>query len=382
MTAPREPRGGEPAGGGTSTLPRRLPGIDVLRGIAAGAVAIEHVVQTTFSAAYHGARWTGAGAWGVGLFFVISGFCIHAPMVRQELGGGGSTLDLGAFYRRRFFRLYPAHVIALFLSIAAAALVAAPPGFLSLVSVTTPAQLAAHLLMVHTFVPGAFYSGNGVLWTLAIETHFYLAYPLFLALRRRFGSGRVCAALLLASAALTVAAPHVPPSLGFLYQSAPYRWWEWVLGCVVVEQVLGGARAPSRRPSCAAVIAAALGTLAVGLALPHVTGGGFLRTFLWPVLFGAVVVMAAWMRPLGTGLAARALLAVGHASYSLYLVHPIAYHLALAALVAVAAPAPLVAAGEVLAGALLTWGFYRAVERPFMERAARARAPASPLALG
>jgi peptidoglycan/LPS O-acetylase OafA/YrhL len=289
-------------------------------------------------------------------------------MVRQELAGRGSGLDLRAFYRRRFVRLYPAHVVALLLSVASAAIVPRAPGLYSLVSVTTPAQLCAHLFMVHTFSQSAIYTGNTVLWTLAIETHFYLAYPLFLALRRRFGAARVCAALFACSAALTVATPWVPQWLSLIWVSAPYRWWEWVLGCVVVEVVFS--RGPAARPSFAAVVAAALAAAAIGLGLAHVHGGIFLRWAAWPALFAGVILLASWMQPPRPGLAFRALLAAGKASYSLYLVHPIAYHLALAALVALGAGPPLRAAGVALAGVAATWAFYVGVERPFMTRAA------------
>jgi peptidoglycan/LPS O-acetylase OafA/YrhL len=361
-----------------ATLPRRLPGIDVLRGIAAGAVALAHIAQTALPETFArwGLAWTGLGAYGVGLFFVISGFCIHAPMVRQEMAGGGSGLDHRAFYRRRFVRLYPAHVVALALSIGAAALVAAPPGFSTLVSVTTPGQLGLHLLMVHTFSPTAIYTGNSVLWTLAIETHFYLAYPLFLALRRRFGAARVCAGLFVASAALTAVSGRLPEPWGLLYVSAPFRWWEWVLGCVVVEAVLS--RRPRVTPGLGAVVAAALASAAVGLGMMHVHGSRA-RGLVWPLLFAIVILLASWMRPPRPGILSRVLLAMGQASYSLYLVHPIAYHLAVAALVALGAGLPARAAGVALAGAALTWAFYAGVERPSMARAVAAgSAPSVP----
>ncbi len=55
----------------------------------------------------------------------------------------------------------------------------------SLLSVPTPGQFVAHVFMVHTFVRDAFFSINGVLWTIAVETHFYLLYPIFLVFQRR-----------------------------------------------------------------------------------------------------------------------------------------------------------------------------------------------------
>lgn len=341
----------------------------MLRAIASVAVAIAHVPQTAMPDlhARRGTDWSTLGAFGVGLFFVISGFCIHAPLVRRELEGADPRIDYRAFYRRRFVRLYPAHLGALALSVLAAALVPTPAGAASLVSVTTPTQLGLHLFMAHTFDSAAFHSGNAVLWTLALETHFYLAYPLFLALRRRFGTTRVLLFATAVAVALTVAGRFAGPSFALVQASALGRWWEWILGCLVVELVLS--RRPSASPSYLQVIAVTLGTLALGLVMPHVHGGGAARALIWPFTFGAAIVAASWMRPPEARALPRALLAVGHASYSLYLTHPIAYHLAVAALFAIGAGPPALLVGLSAAGAALTWAYYVAVERPLMNRA-------------
>ena len=45
---------------------------------------------------------------GVGLFFVLSGFCIHLPQARRFRAKGTDALDVREFGRRRFWRLYPA----------------------------------------------------------------------------------------------------------------------------------------------------------------------------------------------------------------------------------------------------------------------------------
>jgi peptidoglycan/LPS O-acetylase OafA/YrhL len=341
----------------------------MLRAIASVAVAVTHIVQTALAGAYarRATDWDTLGVFGVGLFFVISGFCIHAPLVRRELEGGDPRIDYRAFYRRRFVRLYPAHLGALLLSVLAAALVPTPPGAVSLVSVTTPAQLGAHIFMVHTFDHAAFHSGNAVLWTLAIETHFYLAYPLFLALRRRLGTVRVLLLTMAIAVGLSVAGRIVGGSFDLVTASALARWWEWILGCLVVETVLS--RKPIAGPSYLSVIALTLGTLALGIAMLHVPGGSAARGLLWPPSFAAVIVAASWMRPPEARALPRALLTIGHASYSLYLIHPIAYHLGVAALFACGASPPALIVGLAAAGAALTWAYYIGVERPLMNRA-------------
>jgi peptidoglycan/LPS O-acetylase OafA/YrhL len=377
-----QPLSAQPAEGG-SLLPRHLPGIDLLRGLAAVGVTVGHLVQTAtpgFHQRVGGATQT-LGSWGVGIFFLISGFCIHAPTVRRELAGDGSALDLRAFYRRRFIRLYPAHLIALLLSITVAALLPLPAGAgETLLSVTTVPQFSAHVLMVHSFSKSAIFTGNSVLWTLAVETHFYLAYPLFLALRRRFGSGRVVLVLAVLSAVLTLVRSRVPPSLELVYTNAPYRWWEWILGCVLAERLL--TRRPAFTVGWLAVLAAALGTLVIGIAIPHLRGGGMARTMVWPVLFAGTIVLAAWIGEARSGRVPGWLLTVGSASYSIYLVHPIAFHLALAASSAAGASPLMAVLGCVLAAIVVSSGFYKLIERPFATRAlGKARAPAPALAV-
>lgn len=380
MSPGEQPLSARPAEGG-SLLPRHLPGIDLLRGLAAVGVTVGHLVQTATPALHQrfGGVTAALGSWGVGLFFLISGFCIHAPTVRRELAGEGSALDLRAFYRRRFLRLYPAHLIALLLSITLAALLPLRAGAGdTLLSVTTVPQFFAHVLMVHSFSKSAIFTGNSVLWTLAIETHFYLAYPFFLALRRRFGTGRVVLALTLFSALLTLFQSRLPPSLEMLYTNAPYRWWEWILGCLLVERLL--IRRPAFTVGWLTVLAAALGTLVVGIALPHLRGGGMVRTMVWPVLFAGTIILAAWIGEARSGRVPAFLLTVGSASYSIYLVHPIAYHLALAASSAAGASPLMAVLACSLAAIVVSSGFYKLIERPFATRAL-GKAPAPALAL-
>src|SRR5262249_28935128 len=49
------------------------------------------------------------GTMGVPIFFVISGFCIHWPAARA---GSAFRFNLGYYCKRRFWRLYPTHFVA------------------------------------------------------------------------------------------------------------------------------------------------------------------------------------------------------------------------------------------------------------------------------
>ena len=100
--------------------------------------------------------------------------------------GAPPQVALGPYLRRRFRRIYPPHLVALLASIGLAALLPlASEGVHPMVSTVSLRQLLAHLALVHTFLPSAIYSGNHVLWSIAVEAHFYLLFPLVLLAQRR-----------------------------------------------------------------------------------------------------------------------------------------------------------------------------------------------------
>src|SRR5947209_7676075 len=99
----------------------RLTAIDALRGAAALGVVIAHVPfqwnalpveQAALASALpvFVTAITDYGRFGVHLFLIISGFCIHLRVAR---GGGTAGVDVVRFWRRRLTRLYPPYFVAL-----------------------------------------------------------------------------------------------------------------------------------------------------------------------------------------------------------------------------------------------------------------------------
>ena len=127
---------------------------------------------------------TSFGYVGVFLFFVISGFCIHLQWAKARASGQPHEIRFGAFWKRRFRRLYPAYLIALALYLGLTALSVG-------IKVTGAFvyDVLMHVFMLHNLDPKTAYSINGVFWTLAIEEQLYLAYFLLLFLRTRWGWG-------------------------------------------------------------------------------------------------------------------------------------------------------------------------------------------------
>jgi peptidoglycan/LPS O-acetylase OafA/YrhL len=118
------------------------------------------------------------GGLGVTIFFFVSGFLITTLLLREIEQSG--TIDLRNFYIRRFLRLTP----ELFAFVAIVGLFAATQGF-----TIRPLEVLAALFYFtnyyHLIVGMCGYdtcAGWHILWSLAVEEHFYLVFPLFLLL--------------------------------------------------------------------------------------------------------------------------------------------------------------------------------------------------------
>ena len=114
------------------------------------------------------------GGFGVTVFFVLSGFLI-TTLLRMEFAKHGD-IRLGSFYLRRFFRILPPLYIALLLGALLAHFDVSQPGVPFMGTLMQCLQVSNyHQIFGH----GAILPGSGVLWSLAVEEHFYLIFPLF-----------------------------------------------------------------------------------------------------------------------------------------------------------------------------------------------------------
>jgi peptidoglycan/LPS O-acetylase OafA/YrhL len=141
------------------------------------------------------------GAFGVTIFFFLSGYLI-TTLMRREFDSTG-TVSLRDFYTRRALRILPPF-FATFLPA-----VAAMRAGLLVGHVDPHAVLAAVFYYANYFIIRtswwAMPPGSGPLWSLAVEEHFYLAFPLaYLLLRSALPDRRHQAAVLLAVCAVVL----------------------------------------------------------------------------------------------------------------------------------------------------------------------------------
>ena len=158
-------------------------------------------------AAHAGLERVLPGAFGVTLFFFISGYLI----TRQLLAGlaRDGRIGLSGFYLRRVLRLAPAGLV--YVAVAGTAYVAAggriaPLGWLA--AVFYGANIYDLWVGYRSTLAGVRHPFN-ILWSLAIEEHFYAVWPLVLAAiwRWRYAAAAVlalCVAVLCWRAALFV----------------------------------------------------------------------------------------------------------------------------------------------------------------------------------
>ena len=115
------------------------------------------------------------GGWGVQTFFVLSGFLIGGILLeaRQRIAKGRQTLgrELGNFYARRTLRIFPAFYLLVVTTYLLGNWSSAPFEWIALYAVNI-------WEVIHCEIAGVF----GHIYTLCIEEHFYLLFPLLVLL--------------------------------------------------------------------------------------------------------------------------------------------------------------------------------------------------------
>ncbi|GAA0571652.1 acyltransferase [Kribbella sandramycini] len=261
------------------------------------------------------------GTSGVTFFFVLSGF-----VLTWSARPGTSA---GTFYRRRFARIVPAHVVALIPALFVFYRFDPPENLFWIKPVAmTAIVLSLFLLNGWSNDPDILYGGNPASWTLSIEAFFYAFFPFLYRVTARM---KLIGALVLAAAALAIAAA---------YRLTQYHWAELpTLPPPLLHTVaflVGVALAIALRSGWTTRLPAWLGYVAIGAGLlvltytfrhpgkvPFGTEISLLQKEILTLLYGFLILVVA-ARDLRGGrslLRSKPLVALGQWSYSFYLVH-------------------------------------------------------------
>lgn len=176
-----------------------IPSLDGVRAIAVMIVFIGHGLTV-------GGPWPGAV--GVTVFFFLSGYLI-TTLLRREYDRNGS-ISLGKFYLRRVLRILPPAYIAIALT-ALVGLLGVLPSTMNGWGVAAEALQVTNYYMIWAHdTTGSAHTGlppeSSMLWSLAVEEHFYLVFPaaLILLLRRRLTYRKIGWILVAACAAAPI----------------------------------------------------------------------------------------------------------------------------------------------------------------------------------
>lgn len=369
--------------------------IDVLRAVAALAVLLFHSQNAWYlgvggeTATDERLRmsdtWIGLasspltlGFLGLNLFFVLSGLCIHAWYLALIERGG--RFSYPAYLKRRFWRIYPAYAAAIAFALACLALAEwirlerYGATEVSPWAVRWLEQTLRYLTFTHTLSIETFGGYNAPLYTMAMEVHFYLAYPVVLWGFRRLGAWRtlMLSCFMAMSFAATALASGDPVWKRLVLDSLLVRWPEWIMGCVLAELWFAARRGEPPRFTGAVTLAAAATCFVCALAIQVATGVS--PDLLWSASLALMIPTYLLRRPAAIAPWESALAKVGLFSYSIYLLHyPI---LRIAALLLppqrdTLAVNALAFGLLALAMVALARGFFLLFEAPFLARRAR-----------
>ena len=329
----------------------------------------------------------GSGFVGVSLFFVLSGFILAYSYLDVQ---GQKPLDKRAFWLARFARIYPVYLVGTLVMVPfyLAFLLHQMPVLKAVVKGAGATLVALSLLQA--WWPGTAALLNYPSWSLSVEAFFYAVFPFVAPVVGRLSSSRLLG-LMGASWLLSLvvpgcywhfAGPGSPETFNFWIGVVKFnplvRLPEFLIGVALGRLFL----LQSQRATAAwgqwvsmlpvAALGAAFWMLAQGSILPFV----LLSNCLLVPAFAVLIFSLAWNRGvLSAFLSLPLVMALGEASYALYIIHVPLYTVMTRA----AAQAPILSTSGFLlvylvcalgASLLLT----RFVEKPAREALKRRRA--------
>ena len=300
---------------------QRTPELDGIRGVAALMVVFYHAFFWSMTAG----TWSGVsrlvasitqiGWLGVDLFFVLSGFLISSVLLRTK----GKARYFKNFYARRALRILPVYY-----------------GLLVVLTFLNPARNFTFVLISLVFLSNMAPLLNvpmqyGPLWSLSVEEHFYLGWPLIVFL---FSP----TALTIISSAVVLLEPLVR-LWGFargsdIFGLSWYRFDGLALGSLAA--IFAQSRYRSRRSLTAfaiisAVIAGAFSIVGHPFGIwtrTHPVGAALQFTCSELIFIAFIAIVVAWSGTQFTLLLRVPVLRfLGEISYCLYVVHVLIFQL-------------------------------------------------------
>ncbi|WGM46922.1 hypothetical protein KOAAANKH_01796 [Brevundimonas sp. NIBR10] len=289
--------------------PQRFDVLDALRGLCAVLVVFFHMPVASH---FHALPLTRHGYLFVDFFFVLSGFVIaHAYGARL-----GRVADLWPFLVKRMGRVWPLHAVMLaaFVGLELCRLWFNIDAATPFVRDRSVEAIFTNLALIQAFNIHDYQTWNGPAWSISVEMGAYVLFAVLMVMARRWFVPISLAIIVVGGVTVVLLAPgFMNTTHNFGFPRAAYGFF---LGCLVHRVWLW--RPPTFSPAVASVLQAAC-LIWTGVWVSYATGP-------WTVLAPVVFAISIWIFAEERGLVARVLavrpmLALGHWSYSIYMVH-------------------------------------------------------------
>jgi peptidoglycan/LPS O-acetylase OafA/YrhL len=292
--------------------------IDGLRSVAVIPVILFHAGFLTFSGGYIG----------VDVFFVISGYLI-TTVILSEMEQG--TFSIANFYERRARRILPALFLIMLVSLPFAWLWLMPEDIVDFsLSLAAVSSFSSNILF--WYKSDYFDIANELkpllhTWSLAVEEQFYIFFPIFLMLMRRYRKTWIFASIMLiAGISLATAQWGAYTHRVATFYLLPTRVWELAIGAGIAFYFLYRKQTIQTLLSHK-FLAEALGLL--GLLMIGYSIFAFDEKTPFPSLYaliptcgaGLIILFSSSQTLVGRLLSAKLLVGIGLISYSAYLWH-------------------------------------------------------------
>ena len=292
-----------------SASQQRFDVLDALRGLCALLVVFFHL---PVSSHLHPLALFRHGYLFVDFFFVLSGFVIaHAYGGRLKSVG-----DLAPFVIKRLGRVWPLHAVMLgaFVGIELCRLWFHIDSATPFVKDRSVEAIFTNLLLIQSFNIHDYLTWNGPAWSISVEMGAYVVFALMMVLApRRFVPISLMIIVVGAMLVLGNAPRYMNTTYNFGFPRAAYGFF---LGCLVHRVWL--IKPPAFSPVVAGWLQAVC-LIAVGAYVSYAQGPW---TVAAPLFFAVSIWIFAEERGLVSRiLSVRPMLALGHWSYSIYMVH-------------------------------------------------------------
>lgn len=292
-----------------SPAQQRFDVLDALRGLCALLVVFFHL---PVSSHLHPLALFRHGYLFVDFFFVLSGF-----VIAHAYGGRlGSVNDLGPFLIKRLGRVWPLHAVMLaaFVGLELCRLWFHFDAATPFARDRSVEAIFTNLLLIQSFNIHPYLTWNGPAWSISVEMGAYVVFAAIMVLApRRFTA---ISLLLIAAGALIVltqSTRFMNTTYNFGFPRAVYGFF---LGCLVHRIWL------MKPPTFSPVVAGWLQLICLVVVGAYVSYAQGPWTVAAPLFFAVSIWIFAEERGLVSRiLSVRPMLALGHWSYSIYMVH-------------------------------------------------------------